>query len=785
MKKYKLSLVFTLFLLTIFLVSNSGVVNAIDYSFIFEQNILYDEAVPYDDISQSFNIRDKTRYNGDFNATFSFADDIVGTSPIEWNYFNGDGVTTTIISSLGDHEKVFQFYTPGTGVRWNLNTLFSPRVTGEIEFWFRTTDETRDNAIRLINGGNAIIVNLNAFAEVGNDIWYYYEISWDTDTDLYSHWLNGVLIDDDVAFDAVSDGIDQLTFISNELNTEFYSYIDGLDFSWTPGYEDGRSRFSLTGADDSVKEIDRYEFALTTINNKHAVGAGNLNGWLDYETGGGDAYANVDSGDSNDMLYQIAAGPDVGDVGIYKDDFVINTTQLDVAFKIEFVDWNVNAEFINFTIYSSDRNPIVDISFVKGAGSTIHMNVLANGVLTYVDEVYMSDVISFNVYIDYFFDITIIEWSFDAFSTYEHVELDILSGKEGLYKIFTHAASDTGNYIKYYVDYIGIYVESVPITGMAYGWFEVPVSDSDWDNEINNLFYMNADGICTISKYVSNDSRVAYEVEDYIEDITAHVNHAPGVQLYNLYDEPNVSYVEFPSLIVTLQLDLELTDILIDGVLLTEGFNEYPLLFKYGSVDIDESYFRVDSDNKLQFQLYINDNESEYIEATFDIDDVQSKNKTIGFISFITGGSWGVFDVDYDDATHTYIDFPWIQSNINILLPQAKMIEEFGIIISDNNEDDNDYSYGFVVGISLKDYLDYSIDVTISNLISMMVPIIIMIVPPLTLSGKFGKKVIFPFFIFMAILCFITSLIPAWLFFIIAIGCAGFIFTYQKKKKGS
>jgi hypothetical protein len=82
---------------------------------------------------------------------------------------------------------------------------------------------------------------------------------------------------------------------------------------------------------------------------------------------------------------------------------------------------------------------------------------------------------------------------------------------------------------------------------------------------------------------------------------------------------------------------------------------------------------------------------------------------------------------------------------------------------------------GLVTDIELLVTENIGITVITSSVVDIIVPLIMMIIPAMAISEIWGKWLLVPIFLLMGLLALISSLIPSWLFFIVAISCTLFI----------
>ena len=224
-----------------------------------------------------------------------------------------------------------------------------------------------------------------------------------------------------------------------------------------------------------------------------------------------------------------------------------------------------------------------------------------------------------------------------------------------------------------------------------------------------------------------------------------------------------------------------ISKISIYAVILKESVNTYYMDFTYENVNITENFFYV-LNNRLYFTHNANENDTlEYIQASFNIIDIYTINRSIQFQTYFLGISQASFKTNFVSLSYSIFTFRLGYESINIILPQQQIIKTFVILITDN--DNNDYygnSTGFISSITLKYYPDITLTITTLNLIGIIIPIILIFVPTIMVSSIYGKKIIIPMLILMTILCFSTNLIPLWLFTIMMICFVSTLFLQYK-----
>ena len=326
------------------------------------------------------------------------------------------------------------------------------------------------------------------------------------------------------------------------------------------------------------------------------------------------------------------------------------------------------------------------------------------------------------------------------------------------------------------IDYIGVYVDGKSVS-QEYGWSSIDMNKDNWNYEHNNLFFLNASGYF----HLGTVTAPIYSVGETMKEFEVFQTYNETLQLRNIYDE-YISDIADPMIIMTVQNhNFSLNYINIEGSKMNENGNEYFLDFSHGNIDVDESYFYVDDNNKLQFIHNSDDSNIEYIQANFNIDDIITNDSTIGFTSRKDNNAIGYFRLKFESTSNVYV-LPSFVNSRKILLTSGKTIDEFVILISDEGLSGIEgITTGYITKISIQYAPAIIISIITLNLIGMLIPLMIILIPTIAISEYYGKSLFVPSFMFFTIVLGITGLIPLWLFFTTILSCS--IFIFKKKEK--
>lgn len=793
MKKYKIILVF-LFIFVLISISliNLNFINVIDVqansendvNYTFEKDVFYKSDSPI--IDSSFNMKPDTHITKNYPGTYSFTYES-GLENLDISFVdeinNGTEHGTSVKYAQANHDKVLEIYDDtalyGLTVR---NNFGPPKTSGTIEWWYLKTDDSIIDSFYAYNDNTACMTlqatgegqfawydgsvhNVRAYSE---NIWYHHRITFSASK--FDWFINGVLEADDSTFRNAQSSMNNVRMITNVAGNHYKIYYDGIGYSWDDNYNVNDNSSPLITINETIQEVDKYQFKYEGFNDLFDNGDDNPSSWFDVEDGGDDVNCKqIGSG-----VVEILTDGAQDYLGLQKENIGIdNAERLNISygFKIqEFYSVLKNGMYLR--VYSYDNTKVVEVR-VRNNNGVGEMAYWVTGT-TYVllnTEMLINKAYDVNLYIDYYNDVCKLIYKTDGVLTASYLFPLATVSKIGLNKVsfITYADTDSCNV---QVDFIGIYINGESIT-QEFAYQTVEISESiHWVFNHQNLLNYNVKGNLSIYLFAQNYGGSFIQISTLkVVDSSDTINvYSLMIGGFNYGIAPLTLYIYFYGQIEGLKID-------INGVKLIEGENMYYPTYDYEGIDQHNNYFYVNNDtNSLHFIQTSNDNNLEYIQATFNIQNIQTVNRSISYTSLLTGNANGHLRVSYTDDMSTLIPLRTYISNPNIVLPQDKMIETLKILITD---DDNDNIQGTTIGyisdITLKYMPDIETIILTYALVDVVIPLMIMIIPAFLVYVKLGKKSILPMFLLMNLICFITNLIPIWLFFIITFACSGFI----------
>jgi len=569
-------------------------------------------------------------------------------------------------------------------------------------------------------------------------------------------------------YNNVSTDIDKIELTtSQEIEFTRTFFIDNILFVFERYYIIGDNKFSFFEL-DGFQEIDKFEFFAEGVNNDFETGDKDPNGWKMYEFDDGFFAMGVDPFETNDGTVLSLLTDTTDATWLTRENLNITTNFFEVSLEWLVLTETGNSGWFNLTLFD-DLDVITELGVILSTGALYGgYNELRNDIAVEVNY-------TFVLKVNYQFDTVLFDYYIDNVLIETYMYPTTTLGLNSLDHIFITTTSGGGASLVV-IDSVGLYSEGVSqSTDLAYSVQDLNIST--WLGTEYNLFSVNASGLLHFSSITGS-----YEIGESLGIIHTFKQYNNTLILTNLYDTS--LDVSNPSLLTYYSGNqLKGTDsVLIEGVKLVEGINEYNLIFTHTGVDIDESYFYTDDSNRLQFIYNADDSGLEFIQATFNIIDVSTNDSTIGWHSNKAGDAYGYLRINYTDDTSNIYNLPSISTTRKIILPQGKIIGQIIILITDNSFSTiSGLTTGYISNISIEYLPDIIVSVITLNLVSIIIPLIMIIIPSIAIGTKSNRNIIIPIFILMSIICVMTSIIPYWLFFIIIISSSLFIFTRRHK----
>ena len=484
------------------------------------------------------------------------------------------------------------------------------------------------------------------------------------------------------------------------------------------------------------------------------------------------------------------------ETGLYRN-FFLEKGRFEIIY--EFTKLESDNSYYYFNLTSYDNTLIMSVRMYKYDSNTFRVDY-NNGVsFEFLFDINYNYVIDNDKYHRFFFYLgqNILFKYYQAISFYDQMVLfnetyfPKIENKEGLNSVIIYNKGNPSIQHVIRIDTIRVYCN-----GSSYS-DEIIHMNTDltncpyWDVDDYNWFLINISG--TFSLWLND--------YDYPNSISLYSKGTYNLtKTFNFYNESYYDY-RFPnpylSFIVDFSGNFNVYNISISGSVMVCGSEKINLVFTYENVNETNNYFYIDNDNRLQFYLEFTSNQSEYIQASFNIIDKNILNHSISYFSYYTGYELPYFILIYSDLNYGYYEINKNPRTRTFLLPQQNIyIDYFNIKISDyfggiynHSTRESGFVSGYISYIKLIYIYDIETTLITITLINGIIPLIIILLPTASLKIVFGKTekkignaVVIPSLIIMTIMCFVSQLIPLWLFSISLIIFAYLIIVNKKEK---
>jgi len=780
----------------------------------------------------------ESKSNGNYEATHSFFDDIIGETPKGWTVVEGAVHPCTIIEELDNHKKVLELRDQSVVTSCYIYRPIVQKRNQILEFWIGKSSilEMEDFHIQFYESdfhpyyeNEILILNLS----VKNNDFKYYKESWYTIKDnffipntffhikivlndienTFNCYINGILeLLNGNYCNNVDISINKIKLITSFSGSLYQCYFDGFGLSSDSDYIIGSNYYSQKDDILNKWEFDKYEF--NYIENEFEY---NSYLWKQYEHEEENwIYIDFKNDTYSNLMYHSATQLGVG-IGDYRQGLCfeknMNYNSFNFTFNFKYDLWNDYGTLISWKFYSYTSD-LELIPFIFAINTTLDIaNPLQNrdwlkpimffyphnfsweftGIYVGTDRE-----MSLNFYINYNDNIAILS----THNVSKVLPIEINGFWENLYgfsklNITTHnTVSGNIEHMRGYWKNIGIYHNGISykenyMNKREYSLIIYNLSYNDnwnvWITKFYNLLNITLESDCifymSTSYYNFLSTGVIIKERDYIDKN----------RIYNLYKDYKYA-IHTPYLIIMLYNNFSLIDYLsISGVKITTTIDKienyyYPDYYWSKWYDIDfnfNSYYYYVKNNKLYYYIH-NLDIDDYFKIVFKVNYKDVSNYTLKFRSHIINNytgqllfrySWyGLAGYTTYDISETVLP---IQLSYTLPNKSLRYIE-----ININNYHNNSYniSDGYISSLLLIiDILSFDIiefmeyETITEGLLFILTRLLFIFLPTFIFYSKLGKKYVIPLFLLMSIISVIAGLIPLWILFIIFFGSGLFL----------
>jgi len=310
------------------------------------------------------------------------------------------------------------------------------------------------------------------------------------------------------------------------------------------------------------------------------------------------------------------------------------------------------------------------------------------------------------------------------------------------------------------------------------GFLLYSLDDLEWSFEFNDILNITGYGLYRI--YATNQNfSIIYQLSNWIflnnEEYSIYVGNLNYslVNPYLLVETINGLYLFSNVKICNSETSWILEDdrgYLYDGTL---------TLF---NVESNTSYFYIDINGVLRFSMNIDDNETEYMLLSFDVQNINNYNYRCIFDSYFDTINTDItrqMRVKHTDASSSNIDLGYGYNSHSETLEQDKTTHIIEFYISDNDLENNVNISGSIYAFTFNYSETIGFTVFVDNMLIMLLPMIVILALTITITYEFrdksnkkeflNKSMFFPIFVLFSIITFIIGMYDVWILFVILI----------------
>jgi len=766
------------------------------------------------------NLRHNDIITNEYSGVYSFVND--SGTPNGWDNLSVGNGRIEVFDTVDKHDSVLSLITIDVDSAQIEQEFDDGNQYDEmVELWYRTNDATRTSYIRLFEQDTASVVfqitgdlfkihNGISYQTLDtiphNNVWYHIEIDFVCATDRTYIYINDYY-EGGFDFSNAADAIDTLAFLNEGFAGGYSISFDAVGYTWEGNYTlHGNKTPIIQEVDSDILTSDMYQFNFNSTGNPYIRYETDIYGWTIVEP----TYSSLDKPSLHYRYYNPSVKNETikeknaiwikshtSGAGVKNDSLNIYGDKINISFGINFyLSISYLQHSFNVSIKSRNNNEIVKLGFDPVFVSAYHTNDLLD--MYYYDgavwqflerfhRVKNYNFYQFELYLDDF-DVSL-KWYKDGIynNTYTFPFIIERNGVNSI-SFLNHDAYQDAYFQFMRLCYIGVYQYNIS-QSFEYGCIRYNF-DRIWNFDYYNFFNFTSNDLTKMITYIYQDSYESF-------NIRSHFNQSI------FYNVCKVEIKPYTNLwIITNNISMDNSKLSIEGISMDEYVNS--VVFRsytprYASFNTNEnnSYFYADN-NQLKYKLHLTLNYTfENIVIYFDIYHRGVDNATLilGGRETLTcfGQTWFMIEyLGFQDPTR--IDLADYYSMYYKPLPFARVMNVFVFTANDfmtNNTFTGFVYHGFFSDLKiiygdflLPGYSEWTI--TILSLIAIIIPLIVILVPTLSIHAVYKKKeAIIPMLILFTIIAFATQLIPFQVFFVIifALGC-GILLQYKKERSG-
>lgn len=767
-----------------------------DYDYTFQNRNYVEYTNP--NISDYVNIANHTtQYSGLYNATNSFENETVGTLPNKWIDASTGNAIVQVNNSDATHSHILELFSTPIGnarVEKRFAPIFDVSIE-TVELWFKTNDSWSQSYIVFFESA----VQKLTFRCVGNtfqwhdgswqildtipknNTWIHIRFDFDVDLDQADIYINGY-DEGTYAFSNTALWLNVLVFVSDHA-TYYYSWFDAI----------GWSHYDYDVNDNIIPEPESYIDVFQIASHSFDYYPNGSVVQTDTSIYNGN-WTEIDSANYIHNYQTLGNGfiqftPTTTESHFYKNNFNISTDYNRIWFWLWIYDLN-DGSYFDIEFYSSDNTKIIHLRFLDQAsirylqyydGSSFK-NLLTN--LGYGTPLR----INFDMFIQESTVFIQVYQTVSPFYQWVHFpKIDV--EKDGIHKVnFIAKMFDASPVLNYYLEYFVLQNNGTSITNDFYS-LDYSIAPAEYyylyKHQSNYMEY-NITGLGTFTLYSDPFEVKVFPIESY-NNFSSELRTVNLLQFRFTDGQDTISErLQSGNVLITSNQTVfpVLNYIRLYGITLNLNATWYFTPYYQNSTLMDwtESYFYVDTSNRLQYLLTTNNSDLEYIQIEFDTNDVDTTNYSVSIaLKKSRSDLFSEFRLYFTDLTYYYTTALVNYRTEHTILTEGKLTDKFTFLITDDDNNVNNTLSGYYYNPKLIYYTDIGITISLLNFFE-IVPIIAMVfLLPIVIGSKSRLRfLIIPLVMVMSIISYISDLIPLWLTVVINLFCILYYFIKNK-----
>jgi len=449
------------------------------------------------------NLRHNNIITGDYNGTYSFINDTIGSIPKGWINLSINNAIARVSGYNDKHNQILNMKVIDNGDS-EIKQSFDDgsQISESIEFWIKTNNTTYSSYFLVYsNNVNKLTfrINSNLFSWHDgawqtldiiplNNAWYHIKFDLDCITDKADIYINNYY-EGNYGFSNVIDNFDEIRFLLD--NDDYYeTNIDAIGYSWSSNYTINENKYpNIQKVDSNILSSDKYEFNLNDNGNPYAkTGFPDVDFWnreseYNYHVYPDTPHLLAKTKNINGITIHSSSAH----TGIMNESLGLTGDRFNITFGFQFIEMDEINSYTHFRIHSLNNTEIIKLKFDTQTNTKTNLQYYDGSSyqdLVSIHGINSTNVYEFNLYI-YNFNVNLSWYKNDVYNnSYSFPLMSDLWGINQIY-FFSYDLTANTDYYQLRLNYIGIYQYNTSLC-REYGYLDYELID-DWILNYHNV----------------------------------------------------------------------------------------------------------------------------------------------------------------------------------------------------------------------------------------------------------------------------------------------------------